>query len=95
MAQTQRKKARISKSLIAIRLGSVVVKTEEKAKVVAAVWGDAELIHFLAALAIFHMDDLKKSMMNLSYSSNHPGSIHPIPHVSLVQFILFFKSSLV
>ena len=78
MAQTQRKIARLPKSLIAIRLGSVVVKTEEKAKVVAAVWGDAELIHFLAALAIFHMDDLKKSMMNLSYSSCQPRAIYPI-----------------
>ena len=35
------------------------IKTEEKAKVVAAVWG-TELIKFLAALAFFHQDDLKK-----------------------------------
>ena len=34
------------------------IKTEEKAKVVAAAWG-AELIEFLAALAILHQDDLK------------------------------------
>ena len=31
------------------------VKTEEKAKVVAAVWG-TEFIQFLAALAVFHQD---------------------------------------
>ena len=32
------------------------IKTEEKAKVVDAVWG-TELIQFLAALAILHKDD--------------------------------------
>ena len=32
------------------------INTEEKAKVVAAVWG-TELIQFLAALAILHQDD--------------------------------------
>ena len=37
------------------------MKTEEKAKVVAAVCGK-ELIQFLAALAIFHQDGLKKRM---------------------------------
>ena len=36
------------------------IKTEEKAKVVAAVWG-TELIQFLAALAIiFFEDDFKE-----------------------------------
>ena len=35
------------------------VKTEEKAKVVAAVWGKQQ-IQFLAALAFFHLDDLEK-----------------------------------
>ena len=34
------------------------INTEEKATVVAAVWG-TELIKFLAALAILHHDDLK------------------------------------
>ena len=33
------------------------IKTDEKAKVVAAVWG-TELIQFLAALATFHQDYL-------------------------------------
>ena len=42
------------------------IKTEEKAKVVAAVWG-TELIQFLGTLAILHTDDLKKEM-NSSYS---------------------------
>ena len=35
------------------------IKTEEKAKVIAAVWGK-ELIQFLAALAIFHQDDFEE-----------------------------------
>ena len=42
------------------------IKTEEKAKVVAAVWG-TELIQLLGTLAILHTDDLKKEM-NSSYS---------------------------
>ena len=37
------------------------INTEEKAKVVAAVWG-TEFIKFLAALAIFHQTDLKNRM---------------------------------
>ena len=35
------------------------IKTEEKAKVVAAVWG-TELIQFLATLDIFYQDDFEK-----------------------------------
>ena len=37
------------------------IKTEEQAQVVTAVWGTG-LNQFLAALAIFHQDDLKKRM---------------------------------
>ena len=37
------------------------IKTEEKAKVVAVVWG-TELIQFLVELDILHRDDLKKGM---------------------------------
>ena len=37
------------------------IKTEEKAKVVAAVWG-REFIQFHAALQIYQQDDLKKRM---------------------------------
>ena len=37
------------------------LKTEEKAKVIAAVRG-TELIQFLAALAILNQDDLKTGM---------------------------------
>ena len=66
------------------------IQTEEKAKVVSAVWG-TELIQFLATLAILYQDDLKKDM-NLSYSLYRPGAIHPIIHIIiLVQFILFFN----
>ena len=70
------------------------LKTEEKANVVAAVWG-TEFIQFLAAQATFHQDDLKnmmnctqdnlKNRMNSSISSNHPGSIHPILQFVFVQ----------
>ena len=56
------------------------IKTEEKAKVLTAVW-KTELIQFLAALAILNQDDLKKGMN------------HPILHIVLVQFILFLISS--
>ena len=74
------------------------INTEEKAKVVAAAWATV-LIQFLATLAIFHQDDLKKGLihpileivqddlkklMNSSYSSNSPGRF---------EFILIFKSS--
>ena len=31
--------------------------------------------------------------MNSSYSSHSPGAVRPIPHIILVQLILFFKSS--
>ena len=58
------------------------IKTEEKTKVVAAVWG-TEMIKFLTALAIVHQYDLKKGMSS-SYSSYT---------LFLVQFILFFISS--
>ena len=47
--------------------------TEEKAKVVAAVWG-TECIPFLAVLAVLHQDDMKKRM-NSSYFSNCPGAM--------------------
>ena len=40
------------------------IKTEKKAKVVAAVWG-TEMNQFLVALAICHQDELKKRMNRL------------------------------
>ena len=59
------------------------IYTEEKAKVVAAVWG-IECIQFLAALAVLHQDytyeekgelhqDDKKKRINSSCYSNRPG----------------------
>ena len=48
------------------------VKTEEKAKVVAAAWG-TEVIQFLAVIAILHQDNLK-NRMNSCFASNHPGA---------------------
>ena len=38
------------------------INTEEKAKVVAAVWG-TEFIQFLAALAILHQDEMKNRLI--------------------------------
>ena len=51
------------------------IKTEEKAKVVASIWGE-ELMHFLAALAVLPRTILKNRMN--PFLSNHPGAIHPI-----------------
>ena len=59
------------------------INTEEKANIVAFVWG-TELIQFLVELSIFHQDDLKK-VMNSSYSSFCPHVIHPILKIILVQ----------
>ena len=52
------------------------INTEEKAKVVDAVWGK-EFVQFLAT-------NLKNSM-NLSFSSSHPGATHPIFQIVRVQ----------
>ena len=67
------------------------IYTEEKANVVAAVWG-TECILFFVTLAILHQDDLK-NRMNSSFSSYHPGAVRRFLHIILVQLILFFKSS--
>ena len=75
-----------------VRSHRIRIKTEEKAKVVVAMFGGKELIQFLAALTIFHQGDWKKAM-NLLYSSYRPDSVDSILHNLLVQFILFFKSS--
>ena len=58
------------------------IMTEEKANVVAAIWGTA-LIQFLAGLATVAQDDLKKEM-NSSYSSYRPGAIYPILQIVLM-----------
>ena len=57
------------------------IKTEEKAKVVASVWGE-ECIQFLTALAILPRT-IMKNRLNSSFFSNHPGAIHPI--IQIVQ----------
>ena len=67
------------------------IYTEEKAKVVAAVWG-SELIQLLAAQAILHQYDLK-NRMNSYFSSFHPDAIYPFLYIIRVQLILFFISS--
>ena len=45
------------------------IYTEDKGKVVAAVWG-TEFIPFLAMLAVFHQDDMKKRMNILFFNSS-------------------------
>ena len=55
------------------------IKTEERAKVVVAVWG-AEFIEFFAALAILHLGNFTKKKI-----------IEYFLYIILVQFILFFK----
>ena len=70
----------------------ITIYTEEKAKVVALLLGRQIFLQFLAALAILHQDDLK-NMMKSPYSSNLPCANHPIPHIVLVQIILFLKTS--
>ena len=81
------------------------IKTEGKAKVVAAVWW-TELSKFLAAPAIFHHDDLKKTMNiimanwwtgcfeKLDFHSVH-FTLHQTTTLSkwLFSHKLFFKSS--
>ena len=42
-----------------------MIKTEEKAKVVAAAW-ETELIQFFATLDSLHQDDLKKRMNRIT-----------------------------
>ena len=61
------------------------INTEEKAKVVDAVWGK-ELLQFLAVLTIFlFLATILKNSMNLSFSSSHPGATHPIFQIVRVQ----------
>ena len=58
------------------------INTEERAKVVAAVWGTG-FIQFLAALAVFSRTILK-NRMNSSFASNHFGAIHLILQIVAV-----------
>ena len=66
-----------------VTLHSRRINTEEKGKVVAAVWG-IEFIQFVAELAILHYRTIFKNVVKLSVSSNHPGAIHRI--LQIVQF---------
>ena len=57
------------------------IKIEDKTKVIGAIWG-TELIQFLAALAIFHQDDLKKrtNRITATWQSGCSGKMddHPV-----------------
>ena len=55
------------------------IKIEDKTKVIGAIWG-TELIQFLAALAIFHQDDLKKRMNRITANGGMDALIddHPL-----------------
>ena len=59
------------------------IKTEEKAKVVAAVWG-AEFTQFLARLAILPRTILE-NRMNSSFSFKSSWAIHHILQIVSVQ----------
>ena len=59
------------------------IKTEEKAKVLAAVWGQ-NLFNSLPR-ELFCAGTILKNRMNSSFTSNHPGAIHPILQIVLVQ----------
>ena len=59
------------------------IKTDEKVKVVAAVWR-TELLHSVWELTILHQDDLKKGM-DSSYSLYCRGATHPFLQIVLVQ----------
>ena len=59
------------------------IKTEEKVKVIAVVWGK-EFIQFLLTLTFFHQGAVKKEMIS-SYSSYCSGELHPNLQIVLVQ----------
>ena len=74
------------------------INTEEKSKVVAAIWGAqiASVCCHASYLGLWHKcdkDDSRKRM-NSFYYSNRPGASHPILQIFLVQFFLFFNSTL-
>ena len=54
--------------------------TEEKVKVVAAVWGTPFIQFLCRTIAILHQDDLK-NRMNSSFSSYPPGTMYPFLHI--------------
>ena len=58
------------------------VNTEEKAKVVAAVWGAHNLSNSLPC-KLFCTRTILKNMINSSFSSNHPRAIHHILQIIL------------
>ena len=77
------------------------IKIEEKAKVVTSVWG-AYLIQFLATLAIFHQDILKKRLnrilalekwmiIRLTTIPNHHTTKMDVLLKTLIQTILVAK----
>ena len=61
------------------------IYTEDKAKVVASVWG-TEFIHFLAVLAVLHQDDMNKRV-NCTRVIYGKGGIHPTLQIVLVENI--------
>ena len=61
------------------------IKTEEKATVVTAVWGDIICSIPCHASYFFCTRTILKNKMTSSFSSNHPGAVHPILKIVLVQ----------
>ena len=60
------------------------IKTEEKVKDVAAVWG-AEFIQYLAALAILHKDEFEEKDEFILFLQIIPVATHPIHQLVLLQ----------
>ena len=78
------------------------IYTEEKAKVVGAVWGTEFIIyslqHQLFCTTVIGRIGLIHPLLYIilvytSFSSYHPGTNSSFPQIILVQFILFFISS--
>ena len=54
------------------------INKEEKAKVVAAVWGTAFIQFFVTLATVFCTRTVLRKRMNSSFSLNHPGVVNPI-----------------
>ena len=69
------------------------IRTEEKAKIVAAVWGGENFFNSLTR-KLFSTKNILKNRMNSSFSSNHPGEIHPChPLPSPLSLFFFYDDS--
>ena len=56
------------------------INTEEKAKVVAAVWGGGRIYSIPCRARYFAQDDFEEKDEFILFFSDHPGAIHPIQY---------------